>query len=105
MHDIPGQASEEADPAHGEDTHPQGQAQSGVDRGEELTDCFLEKYVGGEDEGESDAEEEGEVGEAGLRPGDHQVPVIEAEEEAAGEQWEEAAVEDLSYEDDVGPVN
>ena len=65
----------------------------------------LEKYVSSEHEGEGDAGHEGQVGEAGLGRGRHELPVIEAEQQAAGEQRQQAAVKHLSDQDDVGPVN
>ena len=66
---------------------------------------FLEKYVGGEDEGESHTEDQGQVGGARLRGGRHEAPVVETEEEAAGEEREETTIEDLGHQDHVGPVN
>ena len=66
---------------------------------------FLEKYVGGEDESESHAEQEGQVSRARLGGGGHEGPVIQTEQQTAGEQRQQTAVEDLRHQDHVGPVN
>ena len=66
---------------------------------------FLQKYVGCEDKGESHTEDQGQGGWARLGGGGHQGPVIETEQEAAGEEGEETTIEYLGYQDHVSPVN
>ena len=62
---------------------------------------LLEDHVAGEEESEADRDHEEDVGPGLLRGGGHELGVIEAEEEADGKEWEEAAVEDLSNQDNL----
>ena len=65
---------------------------------------LLEDHVAGEEEGEADGDHEEDIGPTLLGGGGHELGVVEAEEEADGKEGEEAAVEDLSNQDDQAAV-
>ena len=62
---------------------------------------LLEDHVAGEEEGEADGDHEEDVGPTLLGGGGHELGVVEAEEEADGKEGEEAAIEDLSNQDNL----
>ena len=65
---------------------------------------FLDDDVGGEKQCDKDGDEQSEVGPAGLRPARHELTVVQTEEEAGGEEGEEATVEHLGDQDDESSV-
>ena len=65
---------------------------------------FLEDHIAGEEEGEADRDHKEDVGPGLLGGGGHELGVVEAEEEADGEEGEEAAVEHLSNQDDQAAI-
>ena len=62
---------------------------------------LLEDHVAGEEEGEADRDHKEDVSPGLLRGGGHELGVVETEQEADGKEGKEAAVEDLSNQNDL----
>ena len=76
--------------------------------GHSCEDCaqyLLDDDIRGEKEGDDNRGYQEHIGPARLRGRRHELGIIEAEEEADGEEGEEAAVEGLSYQDYQGAVS
>ena len=68
---------------------------------EQVAEDLLEDHVACEEEGEADRDHKEDVGPRLLGGGGHELGVVETEEEADGEEGQQAAVEDLSNQDDL----
>ena len=66
-----------------------------------MAEDLLEDDVAGEEEGESDGDDKEDVCPGLLGGGGHELGVVETEQEADGKEGEEAAVEDLSNQNDL----
>ena len=105
-------AAQEDHEAHLQDGGPAGQAQPDGDQGAPggVGAAGRGEYLGEDDVvGQEHRDHHGpsqqQVGPQRLRPLSHELLVIETEQQQAGEEGEEAAVEDLGHEDDEGPVS
>ena len=69
-----------------------------------MAEDLLEDHVACEEEGEADRDHKEDVGPRLLGGGGHELGVVETEEEADGEEGEQAAVEDLSNQNNQAAV-
>ena len=95
------QGGGDAEEGHGGHGHPCSypHLQEGIV--EQVAEDLLEDHVACEEEGEADRDHKEDVGPRLLGGGGHELGVVETEEEADGEEGQQAAVEDLSNQDDL----
>ena len=73
--------------------------------GEEAGEDLLDDGVAGEEHGDHHAHHQQDVGPHWLWSLPHELGVVDADEQQAGQEGKEAAIEDLSYQDDEGAVS
>ena len=99
------QAGATAECRHYPHRQPDSNPQPGRNNCEDCAQDLLDDDIGGEKECDDDGGYQEHIGPARLWGRRHELGIIEAEEEADGEEWKEAAVEGLSYQDYQGAVS
>ena len=102
---VPAQGSGHQQHRHNDQGQRAGQNQLDVDHLDEAAENLLYNNVGGQEEGDGDGHGEEDVCPALLGVGGHEGLVVDAEQQADGEEGKKAAVEDLCDQDYHGPVS
>lgn len=105
LDDILAQGREDADGQHPDPGGRQGQPHLEPHPRHQTPEQLLQEHVGGQEHGDSDGGEKEAVGGGGLGGGGHELLVVQADQQADGEEREQAAVEHLRYQDHVHARN
>ena len=102
-HKVGAERCKYTDGGHAEAGGPEGQPQlhAHAVRGQQVAKQLLQKHVGRQKHSDGDRCEEEAVGPGGLGTGRHELLVVQAYEQADGEERQQAPVESLGHKDHV----